>query len=262
MPFSDTFVFINRMFLPVFILLQLSIYFVSADFCFSYGNTSVPCVKLCFDSHNLTLTSKHFNLTVPSNAAVKGICSKIVNGKQNFSTLELTWSESGASDWLEFYFILNTRSTGQMEIGAKHDWYLSNVTYTRKDISSHSNRTYRSPSSFLGIITSDVFSYECNKFSVNLTDNSTTNNYVILSMSNYIVQAFDLFNNGTFSDPDHCLGPGFPFYVPLSIGCALLVLVSVPFVVHLVYYFFNKYYKFGIGKDDGPVYRRLESETN
>ena len=223
---------------PVFILIPLALSLASADDCFSVVNNSIPCVKLCFHD-KMMLTFNNSNMTVPNNASVDGICSKFANEKQNFSQLELTWIDgSGRSDWLGFYFLINIRSTGEGQIGAKHNWYLSNITYTSN--SSNSNRTYTSLGSYLSILASDVFSYECETFTANLTRDAATDNYVVLRMWNYRVQAFVLTESGNFSDPDHCLGPGYPYYVPLSVGCALIVLVLIPFVVRLVYYSFHR----------------------
>ena len=238
---------------PLFLLVPLVASLVSADPCFSYGNTSIPCVKLCLQASNLTLIFNSSNITVPSNATVTGVCSNVSNDKQNYSKLELSWERKGESDWLEFEFLLNTRSTGRQLIGAKHDWYLHKITY---NTTSHSNRSYASLGSYQSISASDVFSYACDTFSANLTRNATSDNFVVLQMWNYQVQAFVL-QNGTFSVADHCLGPGLPYYVPLSVGGALLVLFLVPFVVRFVWYV--------LGPEKGRAkiqYTILESEPN
>ena len=213
----------------MYILVSICIAYVqSADNCYSVAsNTSVTCVKVCLQ--NPTIFYPDTNLTFPSNASVNGICPVSANTKQNYSQLILRWDD----EWFQFHFVLNLKSTGSQAVGARHDWYLANITYG----SVHSNYTYTSPGSHLSIITSDSFSYECGiSFNVTLTEISNQNLTVIYSMTRYQMQAFLLTeNNGSFSTADVCLGPGLPYIVPLVTGLILLVMTVIPFVVYFTF---------------------------
>ena len=224
------------MFLVCIIVSVFIAHVLSADNCYSVTtNTSTTCVMVRLQ--NATIMSPNSIFSIPSNASVNGTCPIAANTNQNYSTLLLGWDDH----WFQFYFVLNLKNTGSHAYGAKHDWYLANITYHI----THSNRTYTSPGEYLSIITSDSFSYECGySFSVDLTETSNQNQTVRFSMSHYQMQGFKLESlNGTFSTPDVCLGPGVTYVVPLVAGIVLLGMVVAPFVVYLLFILYIKYFK-------------------
>ena len=210
--------------LLVLFIVSLLLPVTAGEVCYKVnGNDS--CVKLCLHSEEAYLLfGEGGNETIPENATVSGECPHYINSnRQNMSTMHLEWNGDKGNDWLEFEFILNLVSFSDSETGAKHSWYLNNITYHRDSIGNYTLLRFLD----FEIVSSDVYSYECSSdFRANLTNSS---DYVIFSMKNYTVQAFNLNQtNFNFAPPDFCYKSGLPLYVPLIVGACLLVLLLVP----------------------------------
>ena len=189
------------------------------------------------------------NQSIPQELEVLGMCPHVTKDQQHsMSTMRLRWDDKKES--LEFDFLLNLVTTGGSEMGAKHSWYLNNITYYQ-----HTGAAF-TLLAFLDdvIVSSDVYSFRCGSiFRANLTHGS---DYVIFSMQNYTVQAFRLNEtNFRFANPDFCYNSGLPFFIPLVTGVILLVLLLVPIGVGVVSRVLVR------KKDDTTRYSRLKSDA-
>ena len=205
--------------------------------CYSYNetNTSLPCVKICFQDMELTLLQTGTNTTKVYNmnnfSQIRGTCPNKYSS--SYLTSSMTFNSTNLE--LTLLFRLNLVPTHDTIFRIQDIWYLYAINVTSKYSHSYGYVLSSSKPTFFAHARQ---AYKCvAPLELPLSGHIPTQ-YGTIVLSNYVIQPFNLSDTEFgFKYFANCKETGIPFYIPILVAGILATFVLFLVLSYLIGYF-------------------------